>query len=97
MTMAKRRSWHHIGHVTSDPCPGLSDSWDVYISRSRDGEFFISYGEKEEFEAGDAEDAAKWITEESGLDYCEVAEDLREIRGFKKVVHHMIGDLEDDR
>ena len=99
--MKPRRAWKYIGRVFSDPCPGLSDFWDVYIARTKDNRFFIlkSGSEddfevgsaKEAFEVGSAKEAAEWIRDESCLfDICEVAECLEGIRGYATLVHHLL-------
>jgi hypothetical protein len=83
-----RRTFHCIGSVDSDPCPGLSDSWDVFIARTRDGRFFAyQSGADTDFELGGAKEAFEWIQQESGIDdLWTVAGNLKGIRGFGALV-----------
>lgn len=86
-----RKTFHCIESVDSDSCPGLSDSWDVYIARTRDGRFFAyQSGADTDFELGSAKDAFEWIQEESGIDdLWTVAGNLEGIRGFGALVKLM--------
>jgi hypothetical protein len=81
------KTFHSIGSVDSDPCPGLSDSWDVYIARTRDGRFFAyQSGADEDFELGNSQSAFEWIQEGSGLvDFFAIIEKLERIRGFRSL------------
>ncbi len=83
-----RKTFHGIGSVDSDSCPGLSDSWDVFIARTRDGRFFAyQSGADTDFEMGSAKEAFEWIQEESGIDdLWTVAGNLEDIRGFGALV-----------
>lgn len=82
------KTFHFIGSVDSDSCPGLSDSWDVFIARTRDGRFFAYPSAADtDFELGSAKDVFEWIQEESGIDdLWTVAESLEGIRGFGALV-----------
>ena len=89
--------FHYIGSVFSDPCPGLAQSWEVYVGRDKHGQFHISLDgensvddEEASFEIGSAKEAAEWIIDDSSLDETtEVVEYLQGKWGFSKLIKEL--------
>ena len=78
--------YHYIGSVISDPGPGMSDRWDVFIGRDRQGFFHASSAGC----IGQFKEAAEWINWESGLDDSQEAARLLEGKwGYSKLVKEL--------
>lgn len=85
--MAKR-AWHYIGRSSSDGTPGLAQTWETYIARSRDGLFYIMLsGDEVQTESfGSADALAGFITDLGTPTPGVFASALSNIRGFKGLV-----------
>ena len=59
--------YHYIGSVSSDACPGLSQSWSIYIGRDKRDVFHVEYDSGDGFALGNVEEACEWIENNSGL------------------------------
>lgn len=82
--------YHHIGDIVSDPCPGLSQSWSIYLGKDKKGIFHIQYEDGTGFDIGNAESAREWINCSSGLDSRWDVADLLEVKiGFAKLVKQL--------
>ena len=84
--------YHYIGSVDSDACPGLSQSWSIYIGRDKQGVFHLEYDSGDGFDLGNAEEACEWIKNNSGLfDSETAAENLEGKWGYSKLVKLLRG------